>query len=517
MKTQSTLLKLFTAAVLLGATSFPALCQPPVTTGLRLQLEAASGFNPNGGSAATWNDLSGSGNNMTAASNATEPTATTYAGFPALQFNGSAGQYMYNVALNSTFSNTEATLFVVRAASTAANMGISGGTLLSISTDGYFGHEFGLYSDWALHHTSSGNWRRKDHQCYSSLPSDKPVVLADVLGTATTDIEYYVNNVLSTNASVNQGSPVAYPSVNRRIYVGTRIDGGPSAFFTGYIYEVLAYNRKLTAAEVSQVNDYLRCKYEVNYATCNLTPLPVCGEPSSCSDTCYWKVTGNNIINGNNIFGTLTKDDVRIQTSSDDQGIITRDGLLGWNTMGPTAWLHVDCIGHNEGDLSDIRFENLEAYDRGTILIIREDGYVFDSRIPIEQVFKMREALLTEKAQNEAMQNDIRELKARLVELTGRSNGNTAVATDRSMLYQNTPNPFSNETVIDYYVARMNKGAYVMIYDLNGRELKRLPVHASGKGSVKVSGDSMQSGIYIYSLIVDGKEVDSKRMVLVKQ
>lgn len=515
MKTQSTLLKLFTAAALLGATSFPALCQPPVTTGLRLRLEAASGFNPNGGAAATWNDLSGAGNNMTAASNATEPIATTYAGFPALQFNGSPGQYMYNVALNSTFSNTEATLFVVRAASTASNMGISGGTLLSISTDGYFGHEFGLYSDWALHHTSSGNWRRKDHQCYSTLPSDRPVVLAGVLGTATTDIEYYVNNVLSTNASVNQGSPVAYPSVNRRIYVGTRIDGGPSAFFTGYIYEVLAYNRKLSAAEVSQVNDYLRCKYEVNYASCNLNPLPVCGSP--CSDTCYWKVSGNNIINGNNIFGTLTQDDVRIKTSNDDQGIFTRDGLLGWNTMKPTAWLHVDCINHNEGDRSDIRFENLEPFDQGTILIIREDGYVFDSRIPIQQVFKMREAYNTEKAENEAMRNDIRDLKAQLAELTGRSNGNTGAVQDRSMLYQNTPNPFSNETKIEYYVAGMHKNAFIMIYDLNGKELKRLPVNTSGKGSVQLNSGSMLSGMYIYSLIVDGREVDSKRMVLAKQ
>lgn len=235
-----------------------------------------------------------------------------------------------------------------------------------------------------------------------------------------------------------------------------------------------------------------------------------------CSDVCYWRVTGNNILNGNNIFGTLTQDDVRIQTSSDDQGIITRDGLLGWNTMNPTAWLHVDCSAHNDGDMSDIRFEHLEPFDHGNILIIREDGYVFDSRIPIQQVFKMQQAYNFEKTQNEAMQNDIRELKAQLAELTGRKANPTGTVQDRSMLYQNTPNPFSNETVIDYYVSNMSKNAYIMVYDLNGKELKRLPVTASGKGSVKLSSESMLSGMYIYSLIIDGREADSKRMVLVK-
>ena len=33
---------------------------------------------------------------------------------------------------------------------------------------------------------------------------------------------------------------------------------------------------------------------------------------TTCDDNCYWKVTGNNILNGNNIFGSITNDDIRV-------------------------------------------------------------------------------------------------------------------------------------------------------------------------------------------------------------
>ncbi|XZF13489.1 tail fiber domain-containing protein [Chitinophagaceae bacterium MMS25-I14] len=97
----------------------------------------------------------------------------------------------------------------------------------------------------------------------------------------------------------------------------------------------------------------------------------------------------------------------------------------------------------------------------------------------------------------------------------------TAVTTDKtsrdaSQLFQNTPNPFSGDTRIDYYIASMNQNAYIMVYDLNGKELKRMPVNTTGKGSVTISGDSLQSGMYIYALIIDGREIDSKKMTLIK-
>ncbi len=232
---------------------------------------------------------------------------------------------------------------------------------------------------------------------------------------------------------------------------------------------------------------------------------------TECSDICYWKVQGNNILNGNNIFGTLTDDDVRIQTSSADRGIITVKGLLGWNTMNPTAYLHVNCAGNNEEDgrHSDVRFENLEK-GKGYLMVIDDEGYVHNSGITPEDLAKM-------KTQSGDLQNEVKELKAKLNNSSAENAGfRSDAGTDNSRLLQNTPNPFSGETKIEYYVDHMNRNAFIMLCDLNGRELKRIPITATGKGAAMISGESLQSGMYIYALIIDGQTVDSKKMTLVK-
>lgn len=83
-------------------------------------------------------------------------------------------------------------------------------------------------------------------------------------------------------------------------------------------------------------------------------------------------------------------------------------------------------------------------------------------------------------------------------------------------LYQNSPNPFGKETSIGYSIVNMQQGAFIAVYDLNGKELFRQAVTEKGKGSVTVSGDKLVPGMYLYSLIVDGKETATKRMVVTK-
>jgi hypothetical protein len=56
--------------------------------------------------------------------------------------------------------------------------------------------------------------------------------------------------------------------------------------------------------------------------------------------------------------------------------------------------------------------------------------------------------------------------------------------------------------------------AEIQIFDLNGRCLKRYPVNQSEPEVIKAS--ELPAGIYIYSLIIAGKTVDTKRMILTK-
>lgn len=92
-----------------------------------------------------------------------------------------------------------------------------------------------------------------------------------------------------------------------------------------------------------------------------------------------------------------------------------------------------------------------------------------------------------------------------------------AIAGDKTAkLYQNTPNPFSEETAIEYYVPTDAKSASMYVFNLTGEMLQSLPISSFGHGSVTISGSTLQAGMYVYSLVVDGQMVDTKRMILTK-
>ena len=83
-------------------------------------------------------------------------------------------------------------------------------------------------------------------------------------------------------------------------------------------------------------------------------------------------------------------------------------------------------------------------------------------------------------------------------------------------LFQNTPNPFTENTVIPCAVAEGVANAMIYIYDLSGKQIDQYPVEGRGKTSVTISACSLDAGIYLYSLIADGNVVDTKRMILTK-
>ncbi|MES2629803.1 MAG: tail fiber domain-containing protein [Bacteroidota bacterium] len=83
-------------------------------------------------------------------------------------------------------------------------------------------------------------------------------------------------------------------------------------------------------------------------------------------------------------------------------------------------------------------------------------------------------------------------------------------------LIQNVPNPFTDKTEIHYTIESGAKKAQVMIFDMQGSLVKTYENLASGEGKLIINGSELTSGMYIYSLIVDGQEMDMKRMILSK-
>ena len=81
-------------------------------------------------------------------------------------------------------------------------------------------------------------------------------------------------------------------------------------------------------------------------------------------------------------------------------------------------------------------------------------------------------------------------------------------------LEQNQPNPFNENTTIKYYLPNSTESASMAIADMNGTVLKTFTLSGKGYGQVLIGGGSLASGTYIYTLTVNGEQVDSKRMML---
>ena len=80
-------------------------------------------------------------------------------------------------------------------------------------------------------------------------------------------------------------------------------------------------------------------------------------------------------------------------------------------------------------------------------------------------------------------------------------------------LGQNTPNPFKNSTVIEYSLPVDEKNASILIFNLNGQTLQEYKLLET-KGSITIDSNVLSKGLYLYSLISDGQEIATKKMLM---
>ncbi len=88
-------------------------------------------------------------------------------------------------------------------------------------------------------------------------------------------------------------------------------------------------------------------------------------------------------------------------------------------------------------------------------------------------------------------------------------------ANAKNVLYQNTPNPFKEQTIIRFRLADDVQDAAICIFDMSGKMLRKLPI-SSGDSQVSIAGYELGEGMFLYSLIVNGQEIDTKKMVITK-
>lgn len=175
-------------------------------------------------------------------------------------------------------------------------------------------------------------------------------------------------------------------------------------------------------------------------------------------------------------------------------------------------------------------------YDHeGKLLFDQVDyiGVMYTSLIPFTiQAIKEQQVIIEEKEERiSKLEDELEALKAQVAQLVetgaisnGTDEGNsTATATelhaevrDLPVLAQNTPNPFTENTTIRFYLPQGSKNAHIKVFDRNGAVLRMFSLTGEGTGSIEIEGGAMAAGSYYYSLVVDGYQVDSKTLVLTK-
>ncbi|MEO1652530.1 MAG: tail fiber domain-containing protein [Bacteroidota bacterium] len=86
--------------------------------------------------------------------------------------------------------------------------------------------------------------------------------------------------------------------------------------------------------------------------------------------------------------------------------------------------------------------------------------------------------------------------------------------TETGALFQNRPNPFGTSTIIPFAIPETANSARIIISDLRGKLIKSYPITQKGKGEIQLDAHSLEGGMYLYTLLIDGEMVDTKRMLM---
>jgi len=190
-------------------------------------------------------------------------------------------------------------------------------------------------------------------------------------------------------------------------------------------------------------------------------------------------------------------------TTGEDASKIIHSGFVAQEVEDVAKKLNYDFDGvdkpANKEDLYGLRYENF------IVLLVKAVQEL--SAMNEEKDAKIEEL----QKQFAAQQQQINELKARIS-----GNAETATTLNGASLEQNVPNPFVNTTTISYFLPQAFTTAQIVITDKNGKTLKSVNISSRGKGSVTLNASILAAGAYHYTLLVDGRVVDSKQMVLAK-
>ena len=141
-------------------------------------------------------------------------------------------------------------------------------------------------------------------------------------------------------------------------------------------------------------------------------------------------------------------------------------------------------------------------------------GVMYDDIIPvlIKGMQEQQELIAGLQSTVNNLQSEVQALKS------GSSSGmkNSTAELSGARLEQNFPNPFDQSTTIHYFLPENAVNAFIQLVSLKGEIIQSVPLAGAGNGQVIVRATELQAGNYQYSLIIDGRIIDTKQLNIAK-
>lgn len=143
----------------------------------------------------------------------------------------------------------------------------------------------------------------------------------------------------------------------------------------------------------------------------------------------------------------------------------------------------------------------------------REDGVLmvdYQGMIPllVDAVSTLRRQVRTQQETIDRLTGDV------VVKRQNAPAKNALGLLTENTLGQNRPNPTTGATVIDLSLESCVGEAFVAFYDLTGQQLRRYDISERGVCQLSIGAGEFTPGVYLYILVADGQEVQSRRMIV---
>lgn len=136
----------------------------------------------------------------------------------------------------------------------------------------------------------------------------------------------------------------------------------------------------------------------------------------------------------------------------------------------------------------------------------------------IQELSQITDSLISNKSKLELkitdLQNQISNCCKKTSSEKSLQSNDTTISNTTAILFQNAPNPFNQQTSIQYFIPFNASNASIMIFDLTGKPVNTIAVKNFGNGAIIINGNELSPGMFVYSLLVDGKIIDTKSMIL---